>query len=996
MPRPFADQEFTFTNPDGTAFRVRGWGNQFHAVFETLDGFTVVKDPESGCYRYARLSDDGTELVPTSGDPASDLDPRSLGLEPHLRLPTGVAKAEARVRAVAGPSRRWEIRRRQRKQPEAGPRAAAPYPPPGDTVGTYVGLCLLIEFPDVRHTIARVEVDHFCNQVGYTGFHNNGSVRDYFHEVSAGRLTYTNTVTEYHTAKHRRAYYTDSKIEFGTRARELIVEALDHLVATGFDFKALSSDRDGFIYALNVFYAESTVNNWSEGLWPHSSALAEPYNVGGGKKFNDYQISDMGSELSLGTFCHENGHMVCDFPDLYDYGYESVGAGNYSLMAYGGSEKNPVHVDAYLKYEAGWTTKVMKLKQGINVKIEAGKNEVCVFTRSDTEFFVIENRQRAGRDADLPDSGLAIWHVDTLGDNSNEQMTEALHYECALEQADGRFDLEHYANVGDETDLFGAPAAARFGDDTNPSSRWWNGAASGLTIDNISRSGATMTFKTRRPYQHVVYLTGDGHVHEMYFRIGGRKWSHGDLTATLGAPPAAAGSALTSWTDAHYQHVVYLTVDGRVHEMYFPIGGRKWSHGDLTSALGAPPAASRSPLTSWTDPRYEHIVYLTAEGHVHEMYFPIGGHKWSHGDLTAKIGAPPAASRSPLTSWTDPRYQHVVYLTADGHLQEMYLRLGGRKWSHGDLTATIGAPAAASGSTLTSWADPRFQHVVYLTADGHLHEMYLRLGGRKWSHGDLTANIGAPPAASGSALTSWADPRFQHVVYLSPDEHVHELYFPVGGQEWSHGDLTATIGAPAAASGSALSSWTDPRFQHVVYLSPDAHVHEMFFPIGGRKWSHGDLTAGGAPAAAQGSDLTSWADRSTAESTNCGIAEVAGPHVPGARSDIVIPSRTAAALRRPQQPPRVPGAPLDQRKEFIMKVTLSSDRSSSCSHSSRLGSQLHPQHGPSSRCSEGSRASRSKCPRRASRPVSALPPRSRGVRMTSARSRNTSTTAVSR
>ena len=63
----------------------------------------------------------------------------------------------------------------------ADPEAA---PPPGTTVGNYVGLCLLVEFPDVPHTISRQEVDHFCNQTGYTGFGNNGSVRDYFYEVS--------------------------------------------------------------------------------------------------------------------------------------------------------------------------------------------------------------------------------------------------------------------------------------------------------------------------------------------------------------------------------------------------------------------------------------------------------------------------------------------------------------------------------------------------------------------------------------------------------------------------------------------------------------------------------------------------------------------------------------------------------------------------------------------------------------------------------------------
>ena len=45
--------------------------------------------------------------------------------------------------------------------------------------------------------------------------------------------------------------------------------------------------------------------------------------LAGGKKVYKYQITNIGSSLALGTFCHENGHMLCGFPDIYDYGYDS-------------------------------------------------------------------------------------------------------------------------------------------------------------------------------------------------------------------------------------------------------------------------------------------------------------------------------------------------------------------------------------------------------------------------------------------------------------------------------------------------------------------------------------------------------------------------------------------------------------------------------------------------------------------------------------------------
>ncbi len=497
MPTPFFNEEFTFTNPDGRPIQVRGSGNQYYAVFETLDGYTVVKDPETGFYKYAQLSDDKNELLPTDAN-VGEVDPQSLGLQPHIRI----RRESAKQKALSTPMQqeepsRWQVRRQQKKtqlreiSPTAGPESQ---PLSSVTVGNYVGLCILIRFPDVSETISQQEVSDFCNLEGYNGFGDNGSVRDYFYDNSRGKLNYTNVVTQYYTAAHNRSYYTDPSISYGTRARELIVEALNYLKSQGFDFSQLSSDSSGYIYALNVFYVGPRVNNWAEGLWPHSWSLASPYDVGGGKKFYDYQITNIGSELTLRTFCHENGHMICDFPDLYDYGYESSGVGNYCLMCFGGNNKNPVQVCAYLKNEAGWATKVTSITPSITASLSATNNDFYVYAKNATEYFIIENRQKTGRDTFLPDAGLAIWHVDEQGSNNNEQMTPSQHYECSLEQADNRFDLEKDVNGGDSEDLFGSPYKTEFSDSTSPNSKWWDGSNSGLNITQISAPGLTMTF----------------------------------------------------------------------------------------------------------------------------------------------------------------------------------------------------------------------------------------------------------------------------------------------------------------------------------------------------------------------------------------------------------------------------------------------------------------------------------------------------------------------
>lgn len=500
MPSPFNGEIFTFRNPDGSEVTLRGWGNQFEAVFETLDGYTVVKATD-GYYEYAVLADAGGTLRPI-GTRVGDAEGETLAVPKHVRLTREATRAHAdAARTAMGPAPRWMQRRAAEKEnrkargtEEDGPGAA---PPAGTTTGDFLGLVLLLDFSDFPQTVARQEIDDFCNKAGYSGFGNNGSAFDYFRDVSDGKLRYRNQVVAYHRAAHPRTYYTDPAISYGARAQELIREALDGLVADGFDFSGLSVDSGGFIKALSVYYAGTRSNSWSEGLWPHSWALASSYSVPGGRRFSDYQITDIGTQLTLRTFCHENGHMVCDFPDLYDYDSVSVGygIGDYSLMCYGGSNKNPTQVGAYLKHAAGWASRTTTLASGMTATVAASSNDFLLHARNASEYFIIENRRQSGRDASLPDAGLAIWHVEVNGSNSNEQMTAAKHYECSLEQADGRFDLERRVNTGDAEDLYGG-AASTFGAATSPSSRWWDGSASGLDIVSISAVGASMTVTT--------------------------------------------------------------------------------------------------------------------------------------------------------------------------------------------------------------------------------------------------------------------------------------------------------------------------------------------------------------------------------------------------------------------------------------------------------------------------------------------------------------------
>ncbi len=514
MATPFISKTFKFTQPDGSKIELRGWGDQHYAVFETLDGYTVVKNPSTGFFEVAQVSSDGTMLEPAPGS-QGNLDGMRAAAQPGLRINREAARARGMEGALRMGGRRCDQRREQRKslaraaRTLGGPLMA---PPQRTTVGDFVGLCLLIDFPDEQGTIARDEVDKFCNEQGYSGFGNNGSVYDYFNDNSIGRCLYTNIVAEYYRAQHPKSHYTDPAIPQGIRARQLIVEALTHMKANNFDFTQLTADSSGFVYAMNVYYAGEVVNNWAEGLWPHAWHLGTPVELAPGKSAFDYQFTDMSHQLTLGTFCHENGHMLCDYPDLYDYGSESAGTGAYCLMCAGGniSEKNPTHISAYLKRLSGWAKSVKPIQHNQQITLTAGENDFAIYAKNTSEYFIVENRLKSGRDQSLPDEGVAIWHVDEDGNNSNEQMTPNSHYELSLEQADGDFRLEsspyHY---GDSTDLYGQ-GNKRFADSTNPSSKWWDGTASNLDIFEIAEPDAAVSFKTKLSQDDSVAQTVKG------------------------------------------------------------------------------------------------------------------------------------------------------------------------------------------------------------------------------------------------------------------------------------------------------------------------------------------------------------------------------------------------------------------------------------------------------------------------------------------------------
>jgi M6 family metalloprotease-like protein len=498
MSFPLFGETVQFRQPDGTPFTVRAWGDQHRARFETPDGRHVVQDPSTRYFHFADAVPDRRALRLTSARIGIEPPEPSLPIDAAGRTSPALLPPANAVLLRPRWKERWDQHKAaQRMHMLSGGVMAAP--PARQTVGDYLGLCLLVDFPDNPATVLRQDVDAFCNQVGYSGHGNHGSVFDYYLDNSNGKLRYQTIVTPYYRASHPKAYYTDPKVAYGVRAQELIVEALSYHQQHGFDFSKLTADERACAYATNVFYAGEVENNWAEGLWPHASRLATPFKLGPEISAVDYQVTALRSAPVLGTYCHENGHMLCDFPDLYQYSDQRFGVGRYCLMCGGGNAAplNPVNICAYLKYRAGWGD-VVETAPGLQAVLEPGKNRFFLHARQ-SEYFILENRQQLQRDQALPCSGLAVWHVDELGSNSDPADAPDGHrrHEVTLVEADGRSDLDDGANDGDATDLFRDKSGPIFSDAAPPSSHWWDGTSSGLQIANVQLAAGVLKFEVR-------------------------------------------------------------------------------------------------------------------------------------------------------------------------------------------------------------------------------------------------------------------------------------------------------------------------------------------------------------------------------------------------------------------------------------------------------------------------------------------------------------------
>lgn len=334
----------------------------------------------------------------------------------------------------------------------------------------------------------------------------HGSVSEYYTEVSGGAIEIAGRVVGPITlARDMRAYAGGSggRNPIEPNSQTVAAEAINAVSAQAIDLRPFDNDGNGFVDAFVLVHAgpgSETTGNQAEQIWSHKWTLRNPVTAGGAKLFAYLTVPE---DALIGVCCHELGHLLFSWPDLYDTDESSQGVGNWCLMG-GGSWNGfaagarpgevPAHPSAWCKKTQGWVAVSAPNTNGaIAVEdVQASRQVVRLWKDGDLvskEYFLVENRRRSGYDAGLPGEGLLVWHVDEAVDgNTNES-----HYKVALLQADGKRELERSVNRGDGGDPFpGSANTTSLSASTEPSSRSYAGADTFVSLANISPPSGRM------------------------------------------------------------------------------------------------------------------------------------------------------------------------------------------------------------------------------------------------------------------------------------------------------------------------------------------------------------------------------------------------------------------------------------------------------------------------------------------------------------------------
>ena len=310
-----------------------------------------------------------------------------------------------------------------------------------DADRTYHQLVILVSFRDTDFSLDHPMeyYDRLFNEPGFNEEKRNasGCVADYFRAQSYGLFNLKFDVygpIKVDTLAQPYNNPTEKTKNFGGAIlHRATLQLLDSLAAGVYDNDGWDGDFDKYDWNNNgsinqVIYVYAGVpGNISDErsyghIWPNTSTFTS-VQTPGGKRLSNYSCSgerwptNSILRCGLGTIAHEFSHCL-GLPDIYptkdEVGYSVCD--EWDLMD-GGNFTNygfcPPNYTALEKYLLGWLefTDLDAPATVTDMKPSAEGGDVYRIKHSDSEWYLLENRQQRDWDLGAPGKGLVIYHV---------------------------------------------------------------------------------------------------------------------------------------------------------------------------------------------------------------------------------------------------------------------------------------------------------------------------------------------------------------------------------------------------------------------------------------------------------------------------------------------------------------------------------------------------------------------------------------------------------
>ncbi|MDR0436938.1 MAG: M6 family metalloprotease domain-containing protein [Bacteroidales bacterium] len=411
--------------PDGSEITIQLVGDEWGNWAVTLDGFTMLRNFD-GFWEYAVQNQAGD--LELSGVRAHNQSERTTAERNFVaKLSKGLAFSPSQVEAM------HELR-----SIRTGFLQRAEGDEPQRVSGNVRIPVILVEFADKKLIKTKGEFEMLFNQVGYSVGGAPGSLHDYFRDVSYDNLNLQVDVFGPYAMENNIGFYAlreDCPSASPTGTQTMVRRAIDSaFYVGGADFSNYVIGGSTQVSTVHIIFAGFGTENGASAcnsIWSHAWQISPVTH--NGVTMRSYSCSpelrgNSGTNLThIDVIAHELGHSLLGWPDFYDTDYYGSGGlavdlGPWCLMASGSRSHTPGRPSAWCVVNAGWVP-VITLSTPIDsvITLPNPMNAGVVY-RINTkqaggadnlnEYFLLENRQRVGWDANLPGSGMLIYHID--------------------------------------------------------------------------------------------------------------------------------------------------------------------------------------------------------------------------------------------------------------------------------------------------------------------------------------------------------------------------------------------------------------------------------------------------------------------------------------------------------------------------------------------------------------------------------------------------------